>query len=133
MQAIYGPEQPVHLAVDPISEVKGIRTAVAATDPEANGPEAARAVGSDLDGDRPMELPVCPIESVDLAMEIAEVADQQMVAEPGETGWRHDNSPWRGEAAASDQLFDEVPVLTEDRTAPAPKGALIWLGRPAGA
>jgi hypothetical protein len=81
----------------------------------------------------PLELPVCPIESVDLAMEIAEVADQQMVAEPGETGWRHDNSPWRGEAAASDQLFDEVPVLTEDRTAPAPKGALIWLGRPAGA
>jgi len=25
MQAVYGPEQPVHLAVDPISEVKGIR------------------------------------------------------------------------------------------------------------
>jgi hypothetical protein len=93
MQAIDGPEQSVHLAVDPVKEVKGIRTAVAATDPEADGPEAARAVGSNIDGDRPMELPVCPTESVDLAMEIAEVADQQMVAEPGETGWRHGNSP----------------------------------------
>ena len=67
MQAVYGPEQAIHLAVDPISKVKGIRTAVAATDPEANGPKAARAVGSDLDWDRPMELPVCPVESVDLA------------------------------------------------------------------
>jgi hypothetical protein len=47
MQAIDSPEQPVRLVVDPIKEVKGIRTAIAATDPEADGPEAARAVGRD--------------------------------------------------------------------------------------
>jgi hypothetical protein len=56
MQAVYGPEQAVHLAVDPVKEVKGIKTAIAATDPEADGPEAARAVGSNIDGDRPMAV-----------------------------------------------------------------------------
>jgi hypothetical protein len=128
MQAVYGPEQPVHLAVDPISEVKGIWTAVAATDPEGKGPEAARAVGSDLDGDRPMEHPICRIESVDLAMAIAEVADQQMVAEPAETGWCQGNSPSRGEAAANDQLSDEVPVLIEDRHGPRPQRGVDLVG-----
>src|ERR1700751_2792398 len=115
MQAVYGPEQAILLAVDPIREVKGIRTAVAATDPEANGPKAARAVGSDLDWDRPMELPVCPVDSVALAMEKTEVADHQMVAEPAETGGRYGNSPGRGEPAAHDQLFVEVPVLIAER------------------
>jgi len=132
MQAIDGPEQPVRLAVDPVKKVKGIRTAIAATDPEADCPEAARAVGSNIDVDRPMELPVCPTKSVDLAMEIAKVADQQMVAEPGETGWRDGNSPWRSEAAANDQLFDEFPVLIEDRQGPRPQTGVDLVGAAGG-
>ena len=44
----YRPEQPVHLAVDPVGGVEDIGAAVAAADPEPDRPEAARgeAAGS---------------------------------------------------------------------------------------
>src|SRR5271167_4088563 len=121
----YGAEQPVHLAVDPVGEVEGIGIAVITADPEPNGPKPAWLVAlADSDRDCPAELPGRRIEGIDLAMEIAEVADQQMIDEPAETGWRQSDSPGRGEAAAGDQLCDEAAVFIENRHGPrAQRGA----------
>jgi len=78
----------------------------------------------DIDRDPPAELPGRRVEGVDLAMEKAEVADQQMVDELAETGWRQSDSPGRGEAGAGDQLGDEVAVFIENRHGPcAQRGA----------
>lgn len=66
-------------------------------------------------------------------MEKAEVPNQQMIDESPETGWRQCDTPGRSEAAASDQLCDEVAASSKIATAPAPNSALISAGRPAGA
>jgi hypothetical protein len=85
----YGAKQPVGLAVDPVSEVEGIGVAVAAADPEIKGPKPAWLVAlADIDPDRAAELPGRRVEGVDLFMEKTEVADQQMIDEPAETGGR---------------------------------------------
>ena len=83
----YGAEQPVRLAADAVSEVEGIGIAVVAADPKPDEPKPARLVAlADIDPDRPGELPVRRVEGVDLAMEKAEVADQQVIDEPAKTG-----------------------------------------------
>src|SRR5436305_842241 len=41
-----------------------------------------------------------------------------MIDEPAEAGWRQGHSPGCGEAAASDQLRDEVAVFIENRHGP---------------
>src|SRR5712672_3616134 len=67
LAAGYGAEQPVRLAVDPVSEVEGIGTAVVAADPELDRPKAARAHAAGADRKRPVKLPVDRVEGVDLA------------------------------------------------------------------
>ena len=71
----YGAEQPVRLAVDPVREVEGIGIAVAAADPELEGPKPARRMAlADIDRDRPTELPGRRVEGVDPAIEKAREA-----------------------------------------------------------
>src|SRR5215831_16913709 len=95
----YGAEQPVHLAVDPVREVEGVGIAVIAADPELNSPKPARRVAlADIDRDRYTEVPGRRVEGVDPAIEKAEVADQQMIDEPAEPGWRQGHSRGCGEA-----------------------------------
>jgi hypothetical protein len=85
LAAGYGAEQPVRLAVDPVSEVEGIGTAVVAADPELDRPKAARVHAAGADRKRPVKFPADRVEGVDLAVTKAEVADQQMTAKPADT------------------------------------------------
>src|SRR5579864_5552014 len=114
----YGTDQPTRLAVDPFREVERIRTTVAAADPELDCPKTAREVAADVDVNCPTQLPAGRVEGVDLAMEIAEVANQQIAGEPPEAGRRQGNTPGRSEPTAGDQLFDEVAVFIENRDGP---------------
>src|SRR5215469_17282788 len=116
----YSTEQPVFLAVDPVGEVQDIGAAVVAADSEGEGPEAARRLAAGVDRDRPMQLSVARDKGIDLAMEVAEVADQHIIAEPTETGRCDGNSPGGGEAAAGDQFLNEVAVFIEDSHDPRP-------------
>ena len=122
--ARYGAEQPIRLAVDPVAEVERIGTAVFTAYPEVDRPKAAGARTAGADRERPVKLSVGQVEGIDFAMKKAEVADQQMIAEPGEAGWGENNAPRRGEAAACDQFLDEVAVFIENRYGPrAQRGA----------
>jgi hypothetical protein len=89
----YRAEQPVPLAVNSVGEVECVGTAIIAADPEINRPKAARATAAGVDWERSVELPIGRVEGVDFAMKKAEVADQQMITEPGETGWGENNPP----------------------------------------
>src|SRR5262249_10497586 len=116
----YGTEEPVCLAVDPVGEVQDNGAAVVAADPEVDRPEAASRVSARVDRDRPMQLSVARDKGMDLAMEVAEVADQHIIAEPAEA-WRCDgNPPGGGEAAAGDQFLNEVAVFIKDRHGACP-------------
>src|SRR5258708_13040631 len=81
----YGAEEPIHLAVDPVSEIEGIRTPIASSDPERECPQASRLIVASVDGKRPEKLTASRVENVDLAMQISEVPDQQITAKPAET------------------------------------------------
>src|SRR5262252_6596905 len=116
----YGTEQPVRLAVDPVGEVQDIGAAVAASDPEVDRPEAASRVSARVDRDRAVKFSVARDKGIDLAMEVAEVADQHIIAEPAETGRCDGNPPGGGEAAAGDQFPNEVAVFIEDSHDPLP-------------
>src|SRR5262249_48950628 len=107
----YGAEQSVRLAVDPVGEVQDIGAAIIAADPELDRPQAARLVAARVDRDRPMQLSVARDEGVNFAMEKAEVADQDIIAEPAETGWCDGDPPGCSEAAAGDQFLNEVAVF----------------------
>src|ERR1700760_2603253 len=114
-----GAKQPVRLAVDPVGEVEGIGIAVIAADSELKAPKPARLLAlTDIYRDPTAELPGRRVEGVDLAMAKAEVADQQMIDEPAEAGWRQGDSPGCGEATAGDQLRDKVAIFIEDRHGP---------------
>jgi hypothetical protein len=67
LAAGYGAEHPVCLAVDPVSEVEGIGTAIVAADPELDRPKAVRAHAAGADRKRPVKLPADRVERVDLA------------------------------------------------------------------
>src|SRR5215831_10952331 len=116
----YGTEQPIVLAVDPVGEVQDIGAAVVAADSEGEGPKAARRLAAGVDRDRPMQHSVARDKGIDLAMEVAEVADQHIIAEPAETGRSDGNPPGGGEAAAGDQFPNEVAVFIEDRHGACP-------------
>src|SRR5262245_59384372 len=119
--SVYGTEQPVCLAVDPVGEVQDIGAAVVdAVDPEGEGPEAASPLSARVDRDRAVKIPVARDKGIDLAMEEAEVADQHIIAEPAETGRCDGNPPGGGEAAAGDQFPNEVAVFIEDSHDPLP-------------
>ena len=86
--SVYGTELPVILAVDPVEEVQDIGAAVVASAaPEEERPEAASLLSARVDRDRAEKLPVGRVEGVDFAMETAEVADKQRIAELAEA-WR---------------------------------------------
>src|SRR5215813_2996600 len=118
--SVYGTEQPVCLAVDPVGEVQDIGAAVVAAAPEGEGPEAARRLAARVDRDRAVKLPVARDKGIDLAMAEAEVADQHIIAEPAETGRCDGNPPGGGEAAAGDQFPNEVAVFIKDRHGACP-------------
>ena len=61
-----------------------------------------------------MEISVGKLEAIDLAMVEAEIADQQMIAELAETGWRQGHSPRRGEVVALEDLLNEISVLVKN-------------------
>jgi len=46
----YGAEEPIHLAVDPVSEIEGIRTPIASSDSERECPQASRMIVASVDG-----------------------------------------------------------------------------------
>jgi hypothetical protein len=58
-------------------------------------------------------------------MEIAEVADQHIIAEAAETGWCESDPPGCCEAAAGDQFLNEVAVFIENRHGPRPPRAPV--------
>src|SRR5215813_11862758 len=88
------------LAVDAVGEVEGARAAVAAAAPESQGPETAwRLSRTRGDRDRAFELVGLEIESVDLAIQEAEVAHQKVAAELAEIVRSDSDSPWGGERA----------------------------------
>src|SRR5262245_56800327 len=129
--SVYGTEQPVCLAVDPVGEVQDIGAAVVdAVDPEGEGPEAASPLSARVDRDRAVKRPVARDKGIDLAMEEAEVADQHIIAEPAETGRCDGNPPGGGEAAAGDQFPNEVAVFIEDSHDPLPQGRLSHVVNP---
>src|SRR5262249_52532398 len=128
----YRAEQPVRLAVDPVREIEDIRTPVVAAYSECDCPKAARAVAACVDPEPPTMLPVDGVERVDLAMEKAEVADQQMTAETAETGRCQGDPPRRSEPTADDQLFDEVAVFIENRHSPCTQSGADLVGTPGG-
>src|SRR5262249_45982030 len=139
----YGTEQPVCLAVDPVGEVQDIGAAVVAFDPEVDRPEAASlepdlpifgirlSLSARFDRDRAAKLPVGRVEGVDFAMEKAEVADQQMIAEPAEASRCKSNAPRCGKAASHDYFLDEIAVFIKDRHGACPFGSHL-LGRATG-
>src|SRR5271167_857665 len=109
-------EQPVLLAVDPIGEVERIGGAgVTRAGPEAERPKAAgRVEASDVDRDRAEKGAGARIEGVDLAIDEAEIAHQQIVAELGEIPRGQGDAPRRCELAAGDQSLQKIAVLIED-------------------
>ena len=58
MSSGYGTEQPVVLAVDPVGEVQDIGTAIVASNPEIERPEAACRVAAGFYRDRPVQVPM---------------------------------------------------------------------------
>ena len=76
-----------------------------------------------------MKLAVGRDEGVDLAVVIAEVADQHIIAEPAETGRCDGDPPGGGEAAAGDQFPNEVAVFIKDRHRACPNLATSTWGR----
>src|SRR5262249_25641677 len=99
-------------------EIEDVGTAAVATVPEPDPPQSARAHAAGGHPERPDELSVGRPEGVDLAVEIAEVADQESVAEPAEARRRQGDPPGCGESAAGDPLLYELPVLIENRERP---------------
>ena len=96
----YSSKEPIHLAVDPVSEIEGIRTPIVSSDPERECPQATRVIVASVDGKRPAKPTASRVENVDLAMEKAEVADQQITAKPAETGRCQGYTPGRSKPTA---------------------------------
>jgi len=112
--ARYGAEQPVCLAIDPVGKVEGSGISVAAPYPEPDRPKAAWRRATSGDRDRSGMLPRDRVVGVDLAMEKAEVADQQFVGKSPKTGWCERNPPWRSEMIARHQSGHEVAVFVKN-------------------
>src|SRR5262249_48860868 len=91
----------MRLAVDAVGEVEGVRAAISAAASESQGPETARRVSrTGGDRDRAFELVGLEIESVDFAVQEAEIAHQKVTAELAEIVRSDSDAPWSGERAA---------------------------------
>ena len=118
-------EEPVRFGVDPIGEVEGIGAPVLAPGPEVEGPKAARPEAGDrVDRDRTEERSGDGVEGIDLAVEKAEVTNQQVAAERTETGRRKSDAPRCGKLAA-DQGLQQGPALSENRHRSRPQGGIL--------
>src|SRR5215472_15497826 len=118
LSAGYGAEQAVRLEVDPIAEVEGVGIAVVAAGPEPDKPKPAGGHAAGAHRERPDELPVFRVEGIDLAVQVAEVADQEISAEAAEARRRQGDPPGCGETAAGDRLLYELAVFIENRHRP---------------
>src|SRR5262249_51771573 len=88
-------------AVDAVGEVEGGRAAVVGTAPESQGPETARRVSrTGGDRDRAFELVGLEIESVDFAVQEAEIAHQKVAAELAEIVRSDSDAPRSGKRPA---------------------------------
>src|SRR5262249_54003447 len=124
----------MHLAVDAVGEVEGVRAAIVAASPESQGPETARrvfrTVGGvrDRDRDRAYQLVGLEIESVDFAVLEAEIAHQKVAAERAEIVRSDSDAPRSGErgvrAAEQHSMRLEVAALVENGHRP-----LAFVGR----
>lgn len=119
-------------AINPISEVEDIGTSVVAADSKIDCPQPTRGQAAGIDPNRATKLSTDRIEGIDLAMEKAEVADQQMTSETAETGRCQGDPPWRGKAASGDQFLDEVAVFIKDRNRPCAEGSADLVGASSG-
>src|SRR5262249_43964107 len=91
----------MHLAVDAVGEVEGVRAAGVGAAPESQGPETARRLSrTGGDRDRAYQLVVLGIESVDFAVQEAEIAHQKVAAELAEIVRSDSDAPRSGERAA---------------------------------
>src|SRR3954447_3406777 len=91
-------EQTMRLAVDAVGEVEGVRAAVVAAAPESQCPETARRVSrTGGDRDRAFETVGLGIESVDFAVQEAEIAHQKVAAELAEIVRSLNDAPRSGE------------------------------------
>src|SRR6476659_8212807 len=112
-------EQTMRLALDTVGEVEGVRAAVAAAAPESQGPETARPVSrTGGDRDRAFEAVGLGIESVDFAVQEAEIANQKVAAELAEIVRSFSDAPRSGEravmAAEQHSMRFEFAALAEN-------------------
>src|SRR6478609_6501190 len=119
----------MRLAVDAVGEIEGARAAVAAAAPESQGPETARLLSrTGEDRDRAFELVGLGIESVDFAVQEAEVAHQKVAAELAEIVRSDSDAPRSGErgvtAAEQYSMRLEFAALAENGHRP-----VAWLGQ----
>jgi hypothetical protein len=71
----------VRLTVDPVGEIECVGVAVHTADPEIEGPESTWSVAnSGVDRNRTEQRSGRGVESVDLTIEKAEIANQQVAA-----------------------------------------------------
>src|SRR5262252_3124098 len=88
----------MRLAVDAVGEVERVRAAVVGAAPESQGPETARRVSrTGGDRDRADQLVGLGIESVDFAVQVAEIAHQNVAAELAEIARSDSDAPRSGE------------------------------------
>src|ERR1700730_7238143 len=128
----YGAKQPVHLAVNTIGEEEGVGASpviVNASCPEAEEPKAAWHVVAYIDRNRALEHPGHRIEGVNLAGGKAEIADQQVAAEPTEIGRGDSNAPWgrEGNVGAAKDRLQQVAARVENRHRSHPRSS-TYLG-----
>jgi hypothetical protein len=125
----YGAKQPVGLVVDAISEIQGVGAPIAAPHPEVEGPKGARCIAvANVYRDRAIEGAGRWVKGIDLAVDLAFIADQQVAAELTETGGGESDAPRRGEDAADHRLL-QGSALIENRHRSFPEGGSV-LGIP---
>src|SRR6202795_52908 len=109
----------MRLAVDAVGEVEGTRAAVVAAAPESQGPETARRLSrTGGDRDRAYQLVGLGIESVDFAVQEAEIAHQKVAAELAKIVRSDSDAPRSGErgvrAAEQHSMRLEFAALAEN-------------------
>src|SRR5438132_10576090 len=110
----YSGEQPVRLTVDPVIEIEGIGIAVHPADPKVESPQATRSVAAaGVDRDRTKECSGRRVECVDLTIEEAEVADQQVATKQAKTGRGQRYAPGRRQLTAESQDLRRAPILVK--------------------
>jgi len=114
-----------------------VPSAVVAAAPESQGPETARRLSrTGRDRDRAFQLVGLGIESVDFAVQEAEIAHQKVAAELAEIGRSDSDTPRSGERgvrAAEQPCGSSLPLSVKMATAPSPRPATVCAARPEGA